>query len=268
MFDDLKVELTDSWGDDVNVAHQAWASTYDLDRLSKKTDEDVRRVVTDVVKHFHGTPKERLWFDFAMTMPIFLERQFDKYRMTVQYQDVEVDFLVAEMGRNNITQNELSGRYRTIPSRFYEMPDDVAAVVATAIWPLDQTFGDTKGACKQEHADMLQMQYDYYNEVLISLKKARDVSKTITAAEFKRAREVLRGVLGTAYMTDMRIICNLHSLEHILDQRLDPAAQLEGRVVACKMLKAVLDSGVAKVTMEQMVKTKDWQKYIDELSNV
>jgi len=263
VFEDIRVELCDHWGASKQVAHQAWASTYDVEKLAQKTDADVRRVVSDVIAHRHGTPKERAWMDFFITCPIYIERQFDKYRMTVQYQGVDVEFFLADMGRENLTQNELSGRYRTIPDRFIEMPSDVLDITGRARPNSDDAMGRLSMA--EEYSNIMEWQYTAYSDQLRELKKARDETKTITAAEFKRAREFLRGQLGTGFLTDMRILCNMHSFEWIMEQRLAPDAQLEGQVVALRMLKAALAHPELGEMVQQLSTANCWDAHISRL---
>lgn len=266
-FEQIKVELCDWWGKDRDIAHAAWASTYDAEKLSQKSDDDVRRVVSGVVTNVHGTPKERVWLDFFITLPIFLERQFDKYRMTVQYQGIDIEFFLADMGRENITQNELSGRYRTIPDRALKLPNDVAAIHARALGTYAKGDAGLPSDSSEGFARELERQHHWYQEQLLRMKAAEKAG-TITNWEFKRAREVLRGVLGTAFLTDMRILCNLNSFEWIITQRLEPAAQLEGRVVAARMLQAVRAVPDLSTSVETMIETHGWQEYLDELAAV
>jgi thymidylate synthase ThyX len=265
-FDQLKVELCDIWGSDKNVAHSAWASTYDAEKLAAKTDAEIRRVVSDVVTHDHGTPKERMWMEWFITCPIFIERQFDKYRMSVQFQDLIVDFYMAPMGREMITQNELSGRYRTFPDRPYVLPLDVADIVARSV---NDSLGLDEGlsgfSVRDDFEELMKQQREFYENTLQALRHARDKSKSITGAEFKRAREVIRGVLGTSYLTDMRILCNLSSFEWIITQRIAPESQLESRVVAAKMLLLALAQPSMQTSIQKMVEVNGWQEQLDEL---
>src|ERR1700677_2007548 len=69
-FSDIKVELVSSWGDDRDIANQAWVSSTDKEKVLLRTDADVARVVKSVVSLHHQTPKERLWLDYYLTMPI------------------------------------------------------------------------------------------------------------------------------------------------------------------------------------------------------
>lgn len=254
MFDQIKVELCSVWGGDRDAALGAWASTYDKTKAEGKTDDDVRRLVTDLVHLHHDTPKERVWLDFFITCPIFVERQFDKYRMTLQYQDFVVEYLEAPMGRDHITQNELSGRYRTIPDRPYSLPADVDTILRRA---------DRDCLLSFEYGQLLEKQHRWYQEALRTLRQA-EIEKKITNTEYKRSREVLRGVLGTSFLTDMRVVMNMNAFEHIINQRLARAAQMESRVVACRMIKTLESGNAIPVMLDEMVKANGWQPLVDE----
>jgi thymidylate synthase ThyX len=185
--------------------------------------------------------------------------------MTVQFQGVDVDFLLAPMGREQITQNELSGRYRTIPDRFLEMPSDVVAIVAKRY--------DGRGSqgfqrmVERDYCDVLEAQRTYYATTLEQLREGRDRGH-ITAPEYKRAREVLRGVLGTAYLTDMRILCNLHALEWILTQRLATESQFEARVIALRMYDAARADDATSEIMAQMAIKNGWDEHLMEIRDL
>jgi thymidylate synthase ThyX len=274
-FNQIKVELCSSWGADKNIAHAAWASSTDKEKLEAKSEMDVARVVTGVVNNHHDTPKERLWLEFFITCPIFIERQFDKYRLTLQYQQFDVDYkpsfldkvkdflikfnrqlpmvswAVGAIGRWIITQNELSGRYRTIPDRPYETPIDVAKIMDRADPELSSIYHAL------EWDEVLRQQHEIYQAKLNILKNAEKLGH-ITNAEYKRAREVLRGILGTAYLTDMRMVMNMNAFEHIINQRLAKDAQLESRYVAYLMIKQLQASSIANVLLAEMIKANGW----------
>lgn len=245
-FEQIEAKLVSHWGGDRNAAESAWASSVDLEKLSQRSDQDVMRVVTNLVHLHHDTPKERLWLEFFITCPIYLERQFDKTRMSIQYQQFELTYMEAPMGRNNITQNELSGRYRTIPDRPYLVPNDVGDILNKA-----------RGFTANNIDDMLKQQHAKYNVILGDLKIAQKAGD-ITNQEYKRAREVIRGVLGTSYLTDMRIIMNMNAFEHIMNQRLALDAQMESRVLASKMLLEVRRANVVPTMLEEMIKANGW----------
>ena len=255
----IKVELIRSWGGDDNIAHAAWASSYDKSKADAKTPEDVRKVVEGIVRNSHGTPKESVWVEFFITCPIFCERQLDKYRMTLQHQDIQVEMLERPMGGLNITQNELSGRYRTIPDRGYDMPTDVETICKKAYSTADYYNW------KEDWQMFISDQHKEYSLRLQILKMAEKSGK-ITNAEYKRAREVWRGLLGTHTLTDMRMTMNLNAFEHIVNQRLDPASQLETRVVAALMLDAMLAAGVAPTALSEMAIKNNWLTWYMEVS--
>jgi thymidylate synthase ThyX len=256
IYDLLKVELCSYWGGDRDIANAAWASTKDVEKAMSRPDEDVTRVVSQLIAQDHGTPKERVFVEFYMEMPIFCERQFDKYRCSLQIQDMQVEFLKGSQDmRVDITQNELSGRYRTFPERAYPIPEDVEAIINATdcgVEPLNA---------------MLKAEYEIYEDYVQKLKKAEADGK-INNAEYKRAREVVRGVLGTSYITSMRLVVNLHSFEHIINQRLDPHAQLESRILAYKMLRAVEDAGVAPVAISNMKVENGWNAWCEEIRDI
>ena len=266
----IKAELCSAWGADRDVANQAWASTYDQERLASKPDDEVRRIAANVVTHAHDTPKERIWMDWYVTCPIFVERQFDKYRMSVQYQDIQVEYLTAPFGREGITQNELSGRYRTIPERPYTLPPDVLEIMVKAdnsrTDRLDSTPAN-QGDMQEVWRDLLEIQHKAYKSALSGLREA-EKSGSITNAEYKRAREVLRGVLGTAYLTDMRLVFNGNAFEWIVQQRITEHAQLESRVLAYRLLTGALQNQVASTMVKTMIEHHGWQKQIDEIEAI
>lgn len=258
MYNLLKAELCSYWGGDRDIANAAWASTKDVDKILAKSDDDVRRVVSNIVAQDHGTPKERVFFEFYLEMPLYSERQFDKYRCSLQIQDIQIDYLIATPDlRVGVTQNELSGRYRTIPERAYGVPPDVCGI-------LDK---DDLICVADSFEKMLRDQYEAYEQ---NLKRLKDAEKNgfITNAEYKRAREVLRGILGTSYITNMRVVLNLHSFEHVINQRLSPHAQLESRIIAYRMLTAVREAAIVPVAIEAMVAENGWDVWCKEIEKL
>lgn len=251
----VHVELCDIWGGDRASAQAAWASSYSKEVAEAKSDTDVARVVTGMVKLHHDTPKERTWLELFFTFPIFVERQFDKYRMTVQFQQFVVEYYLGKMGRDAITQNELSGRYRTIPDRPYGLPADVELILRKT---------DRDGLLPFEYEQLLEKQHRWYGTALESMRDAEKAGR-ITNAEYRRAREVIRGVLGTSFLTDMRIVLNMNAFEHIVNQRLAPEAQLESRVAALGMIKVVEASGKLPWLITQMIEANGWRTMMTDV---
>jgi thymidylate synthase ThyX len=252
----IVVELQDFWGDDWKVGHAAWTSTLDEERSSQKTEEELKHLIQQtLIPHDHKSPLEKVWYEFYIKCPIFVERQLDKYRMSIQSQGLEIEYLDGSFGRLGISQNELSGRYRTIPDEYYDLPQDFLNIT-NAIWSMDpaNSFGSF-------YNHLMDYQSKFYRDNLDTAKKA-EKSGVISNADYKRFREVIRGVLGTGYMTQMKIMVNLVGLTHIWQQRLSPAAQPEVRDVAQGMLKAVVECGNAPYTLEALVEKHGWQEWL------
>lgn len=258
--DQILVEIQDAWGDDRVAAFDAWGSTVLEEQLNKKTSEEIEDLITNkLVPPWHGTPFEGIWFRIYIKLPIFIERQYDKYRMSIQDQDIEVEWMRGTMGRDLISQNELSGRYRSIPAEYYDLPRDVREIAEKASPP------DVLGwhGYEEFYSDLMNDQAYFYNKYLEVFKKARDEGR-ITANEFKRWREVHRGVLGTGFFTYMRLRANLVALLHMWNQRLKPDAQLEAQEIAKKTLQGVYRYGNIPITMKAIVKKFGWEKFLEQ----
>lgn len=270
---DIKVQLCSHWGDDRAAAQAAWASSYDKEKAEARNDLDVARVVTGLVHLGHTTPLERVWVEFFVTCPIFIERQLDKARMSTQFQDFRLDYEMGVFGRWGITQNELSGRYRTIPDRPYGMPSDVAEICGRAVFsedqkhPREQWYARSSDAAKEVKRRFDQILSEQHLKYQAMLDKLREAEKdgVISNAEYKRAREVLRGLLGTAFMTDFRMVMNLNAFQNVISQRLAADAQLESRVVAYHMVMLARKAGVAPTLLDEMVIANNWGPLLVEV---
>jgi thymidylate synthase ThyX len=174
----------------------------------------------------------------------------NKYRLTVQYQDFQLDFLEAPMGRLNLTQNELSGRYRTIPTRYFGCPDDVANILSKAVGDCEEYSPETAA---EDFDQELERQANWYSTQMSMLKRAKAEGR-IAETEYKRAREIMRGILGTSFITEMRLVANLHALEWILEQRLKVDTQPESRELAMKIYYALVEADVAPIWREETMK--------------
>ncbi len=254
---EIKVKLLSHWGPgDQRTCESAWTSTYDRDKFETKTEEQIDKVIDIVVGHGHGTPLESTWMEFYLEIPIYIERQIDKYRTTQQYQDIQIEYQFAPMNRDGITQNELSARYRTLPNRFIEMPDDVEEILETKKEPRLNNSIDRVEPAVWYH-NLMESQYNTYINKINELK---DWVKegSITQADYKRAREFLRGILGTAFITHMKLVLNLRAFENILRERLAPDAQPEIQQVAKLMLLEVIKNRVAPKVIDKMCHTNSW----------
>jgi thymidylate synthase (FAD) len=223
----IKVELLGHFGTDRDIANAAWTSSLDQQKKEGRTDEEVARVVRFLIKNRHSSPVEQVSYRFYISMPIFVSRQFMRHRLQ--------------------SPNEMSGRYRILPDEFYTIPEDVEAIA--------QKVGDHSLA--KEWSEFNKEAYALYQERLERYWHAEEEGK-ITNDEYKRLREVLRGLLGTAFFTKVTTVFNLRSLANFLSLRLDPHAQPEIQEVARQMLAAVEKAGNCPVAI-QCLKESGWQ---------
>lgn len=218
----ILVELQESMGSDRKIAESAWTSSYNKYTRLQKTDTDVANIVERLIKEGHGTPIESVVFRFWIRMPIFADRQHMTHRLA--------------------SHNGLSGRYRTMPDDFYKMTKDVKGIMERAE---GQTFSDDYDVlCSQATG--------WYKNRIKGLKDA-EITGVITNAEFKRAREILRGVLPMCGMVERTTIMNLRSFANYQYQRNSEHAQPEIREVAQLMLQEVIDAQTCPIAIKHLI---------------
>jgi thymidylate synthase (FAD) len=223
----IRVELQETMGSDLSIANAAWTSTYDKDKREiKYSDQDkidnlVRRLILDG----HGTPIESVIFRFWIKMPIFVDRQHMTHRIA--------------------SHNGLSGRYRTMPNEFYNLPEDINNILNKC------------GAqyIAKYYNDVCVLAYEQYNSSITNLKLAEQ-NNLITNIEFKRAREVLRGQLPTSGLTERTTVMNLRSFANYQKQRNSDYAQPEIKKVAELMLDEVKKANVCPVAISTLEEIK------------
>jgi len=220
----IHVELLGSFGTDRDIANAAWTSSLDQQKKEKRSDDEVARVVKYLIQNRHSSPIEQVVYRFYISMPIFVSRQFMRHRMQ--------------------SPNEMSGRYRTLSDEFFAVPDDIDAIA--------QKVGDRSLVKDWDEAN--RKAYDLYQSRLERYRQA-EKEGLISNDEYKRVREILRGVLGTAFYTKVTTTFNLRSMANFLKLRLDPHAQPEIQEVARQMLASVEKNGncpVAIATLKEM----------------
>lgn len=220
----ILVELQEFMGSDESIANAAWTSTYDKSKREDKYDdlEKVANIVKRLILDGHGTPVESVVLRFWIRMPIFTDRQHMTHRVA--------------------SHNGLSGRYRTMPLDWFSVPKDVQEIVEKA------GVGRDLAAIYEASCKLATENYS------VSIDRLRESEKLgwITNAEFKRAREVLRGQLPTAGMVERTTIMNLRSFANYQRQRNSPHAQPEIRTVAQLMLAEVKRVGVAPTAIQTL----------------
>lgn len=222
----IKVELQEWMGSDLSIAQAAWTSSLSLDQKQKRTETDVQRLVNFLAEHKHGTPFESVVFRFWIKAPIYTDRQLQTYRIS--------------------SQNAASGRYKTMPNEWLKLPDDVTSILEKL--PHLQGF-----VMERKYGSLCHEANEFYQESLKTLKES-EKNKLISNEEYKRVREVFRGVLPLSNLTERVIIFNLRSLVNFIKQRDSEHAQPEIREVAKQMLALVKEKNVCPIAIEALQK--------------
>lgn len=225
-FEQIKVELQEIMGSDRSIAECAWTSSTTHQAQANKTDEQVSELVKRLANDGHATPFESVVFRFWMRIPIFVDRQHMTHRIA--------------------SHNGMSGRYRTMPDDWYGIPQDVLDIY-TKVHPSE--------------AEIVAIQYNklsaaafkFYKDELAAMKGAVS-DGFITNEEYKRVREVLRGVCPQAAMTERVTTMNLRSFANYQALRNSEHAQPEIKDVAEKMLAEVKRAGCCPVAIEWLEK--------------
>lgn len=229
-FDQIQVKLLQWMGSDDCIANAAWTSSYGFgdDIRGKKSAADVANLVRRLITDGHTSPLETVIFRFWARWPIFVDRQHMTHRIQ--------------------SSNGLSGRYRTLPSDWYDAPEDVVDVLCRT---------QEGSAMLEEYRHELTCQHTRYNDWLRRLKLQQSEG-TISNTEYKRCREILRGVIGTSGMTERVFTMNLHALNNYFHLRISPHAQPEIRNAAEKMLACILQAKVSPVAIAALME-RDWR---------
>jgi thymidylate synthase ThyX len=128
-----------------------------------------------------------------------------------------------------------------MPEDFYEIPNDVNEIL--------NKCGSQYIA--KDYSDVCLNANSSYRNAINDLKKC-EKNGIITNEEFKRAREILRGQLPVAGMTERTTIINLRSFANYQKQRNSSYAQPEIKMVAQLMLEEVEKSNVCPVAIKTL----------------
>jgi thymidylate synthase (FAD) len=224
----IKVELQETMGGDRSIADSAWTSSLDYQKKQTRTDEDVKRIVNMLADSGHSTPFESVIFRFWIKMSVACDRQFMTHRLQ--------------------SASGMSGRYRTMPNEFLQIPEDVEKIIASTSAISDP---NRDGYYTNKYNELCTEANSVYNECLSELKSL-EKQGSITNQEYKRAREFYRGILPQHNMTERVSVMNLRAFANFYKLRSDPAAQPEIQEVAKQMLEAVKASGVCPVAIEAL----------------
>lgn len=191
---DIKIDLVDVMGSDVDIARAAWISTgKDL-----REDEEgrVEGFLNYLMKHRHGTPFEHVVIKVRAEAPIMVYREWHRHRIQ--------------------SYNEQSGRYTTFLPHFYVPPRERQILNSgTAARPKFE--GITDDAIFDLFTEDLE---DCYNYVWKSYEEAIDGGI---------ANEMARLVLPVATYSSMYATANLRAWLHFISLRTsEPEAHWQG----------------------------------------
>lgn len=196
------VRLVGSLGTDQSIA-QAAAVSYGKDKV-EKTGEQVRRLLSYLIRHRHTSPFEQAVVQLEIKCPIFVARQFHRHRTQ--------------------SINEISARYAELPDEWY----------TPTTWYEQSTLNKqgsgkelwNNGVYSEAYDAICDAAFDEYKDNISSYDMSRE-----------QARMILPVSTYTRYVTTM----NLHNCLHFLKLRLDSHAQFEARQYAEAIWRFVQD---------------------------
>jgi len=194
------VRLIDFMGGDETVVLAARVST----GKGLKGEEQDRKLINYLMKHRHETPFEHSVFQFHISCPLFVARQWFRHRVA--------------------SYNERSGRYVEYEDEFY-LPDRLRLQAKSNKQASE--FGEIPN--ERELIQMIQETYDLVYERY----------KKLLAAGV--ARELARAILPLSLYTQFYWTINARSLMNFINLRADAGAQWEIRQYAeaiAKIFKA------------------------------
>ena len=215
----IKVELLETMGSDQAIAHSAWTSSLDISKKELRTEEDITRVVNMLADLKHSVPFESVVMRFWMRIPISTDRQVMTHRIA--------------------SHSGMSGRYRTMPNDFLEMPDDAKTI-------LNKLTGNTYYI--KYYQEICEDANQAYRQVLNDCKQAEKAGM-ISNQEYKRLREVYRNILPQGNMTERVTVMNLRSFANFYKLRSKMDAQPEIQELANKMMEALKESNICPIAL-------------------
>lgn len=198
------VRLVDHMGDDLSIVRAARVS-YDAAWRAGEDQGSDERLIRYLWSHRHTTPFEAVTLTFEVHAPIFVFRQWHRHRTW--------------------SFNELSARYRELPTEFYvPQPDQIGS----------QSINNKQGRTL-DGSDRLDSVALYQ----ASCREAFDTYRVLLADGWPR--ELARSVLPVSTYSTMFATVNLLNLFKFCTLRSDPHAQHEIRVYSDAMLDLIAD---------------------------
>lgn len=198
------VRLVDSMGSDLSIVRAARVSYAAAWRAGENEGSD-KRLIKYLWSHKHTTPFESVTFTFEVKAPIFVIRQWHRHR-TMSY-------------------NELSARYRELPTCYY-LPDPALIGVQSTDNKQGRSLAVDDNTLEQRRKDVQ------------DLDEAMRWLFTIYEGLVERGwpKELARIVLPVSTYSHMFVTVNLLNLFKFLTLRCDEHAQYEIRKYAEAML--------------------------------
>lgn len=194
---DLDVRLTQYTGDDTAIIQAMLVSTQGVDALEANASQGR---INFLMRNRHGTPFEHNSMTFFVAAPIFVFREFHRHRIGFSY-------------------NEMSGRYKELPPKFY-LPDPERPLVQIGK-PGEYTY--IKGTHPQ-YVNTCQHLKSAYVHSYTEYRMLLDMGV---------AKELARSVLPVAIFSEMFVTCNARSLMAFLSLRTnDPRATIKSTPIA------------------------------------
>lgn len=215
------VRLVDSMGSDISVARAARVS-YDAAWRAGEDEGGDAKLIRYLWKNKHTTPFEAVAFTFEVKAPIFVLRQWHRHR-TQSY-------------------NELSARYRQLPTEYY-IPTPATVGVQSAT---------TKQARVISNNDIGSLRIAEVEMLRTACENAFILYENLLNRGWPR--ELARSILPVCTYSHMFVTLNLLNLLRFLTLRCDPHAQHEIRVYAEAMRE--MASGIVPVCMNAWAEFK------------
>jgi thymidylate synthase (FAD) len=181
-----------------------------------KGEEKDRKLLHYLLEHEHGSPLESAVFRFEVKCPIFVMRQWIRHRWA--------------------SYNEISGRYTDEISEDYYVPEKFRAQ-------------DTKNRQSSIDEDVASVYMDQVSDTWMETDPERDMKSMYTMMLWHQkflydqmvkrglAKELARGILGTAFYTKFVWTVNARSLMNFFILRCESHAQWEIRQYAEAILQ-------------------------------
>jgi len=155
------------------------------------------RLIAFLVRHNHTSPFEHNQLSFRVKTPLFVARQWMRHRMN--------------------SYNEISYRYVKAPLEFYVPPS----------WRYQDAVNKQSSQGAFQNNELTHLYQEHIKASYLIYEKLLEQGV---------ARELARATLPLCTYTEFIFTCNLHSLMHFLQLRLDPGAQYEIRQFALGLL--------------------------------